>query len=448
MRGSNPPRQRGEWGRLNAFARIRKRSRATIGIMSQCCSTSARAQASCRLVLADGTVFSGIGFGATGTSVLSFGEVVFNTSLTGYQEALTDPSYTGQILAFTATQVGNYGITPDDIESAKPTVSGFVVRELSRVWSNQRAVEGLSDWLARYSVAGIHEIDTRALVRRLRTSGSMNGVICGDESKSNEQLVQLVQQGTSMAGLDLASAVSPKSSSTWQESLGDWAPRTDEGMHIASRTLKVVALDCGAKRNIYRNLQARNCQVVSLPHDATAAQIRELKPDGLFVSNGPGDPAAVEATVRTLREIAGEIPTFGICLGHQLLALALGARTYKLKFGHRGSNQPVRSLLSGRIEITSQNHGFCVDESTLRAAGGEPTHIHLNDQTIAGFRHLSKPIFSVQYHPEASPGPHDSDYLFDCFVEMMESRTPISQESMRAAQTRAADLARGAVAPR
>ncbi len=402
----------------------------------------------CRLALADGTVFHGLGLGAMGGGTASLGEVVFNTAMTGYQEALTDPSYTGQILTMTATQIGNYGITADDIESAAPTVRGFVIRELSRVWSNQRAVEGLSDWLARHGVPGISGIDTRALVRRLRSTGSMNGILCGDSAIADSALVERARAGATMAGQDLASLVSPKIAARWDGSLGEWAPRTDLGMRIATRTLRVVALDCGAKRNIYRNLEQRNCEVHAVPHDSTAAAIRALKPDGLFISNGPGDPAAVEATIATLKEIAGEFPTFGICLGHQLLALALGAKTYKLKFGHRGSNQPVRNLLSGRVEITSQNHGFCVDETSLRAAGGEPTHLHLNDSTIAGFRHISKPIFSVQYHPEASPGPHDSDYLFDCFIEMMETRQPISAESMGLAQTRAALIAKGELVAR
>lgn len=401
-----------------------------------------------RLALADGSIFSGVGFGAVGTGVMNLGEVVFNTSMSGYQEALTDPSYTGQILALTATQVGNYGITIDDIESARPTVSGFVVRELSRVWSNQRSVEDLSGWLAKFDVPGIHEIDTRALVRKLRNSGSMNGVLCGDATRSDDELVALAKSIASMAGQDLASAVSPRQALRWEESLGDWAPRTESCMRVARKTLTVVAIDCGAKRNIYRNLIQRNCVVHALPHDATPDAIRALKPDGLFISNGPGDPSAVESTVRTLRVIAGEIPTFGICLGHQLLALALGAKTYKLKFGHRGSNQPVRNLLSDRIEITSQNHGFCVDEESLRNVGGEPTHIHLNDHTVAGFRHTVKPIFSVQYHPEASPGPHDSDYLFDCFIELMETRVPLSEETMRTAQSRSALLDRGELAGR
>lgn len=407
---------------------------------------SAPAHRTARLVLADGSVFSGKGFGAIDPTVLQVGEVVFNTAMCGYQEALTDPSYTGQILTLTATQVGNYGITADDGESGRPTVSGFVVRELSRIWSNQRSVEELSGWLAKFGVPGIHEIDTRALVRRLRNVGSMNGVICADANRSDRELIALAESTATMAGQDIASKVSPRSSSRWEESLGDWAPRAENCMRVATRTLCVVAIDCGAKRNIYRNLAQRNCAVRVVPHDLSADAIRALKPDGLFISNGPGDPAAVEATARTLREIAGEVPTFGICLGHQLLALALGATTYKLKFGHRGSNQPVRNLLSGKIEITSQNHGFCVEEISLRAAGGEPTHVHLNDQTIAGFRHRIKPIFSVQYHPEASPGPHDSDYLFDCFIELMETRLPLSEETMRIAQTRSALLARGELA--
>jgi carbamoyl-phosphate synthase small subunit len=410
--------------------------------------SSAFAQPPCRLALADGSVFVGLGFGATSREKCGVGEVVFNTAMTGYQEALTDPSYTGQILTMTATQMGNYGIAVDDIESARPTVAGFVVRELTRIYSNQRAVEGLSAWLARHEIPGISGIDTRALVRRLRSGGSMNGVISSDSTMSDADLVRRARDAAAMAGLDLASAVSPRCASQWEESLGEWAPRGEVGMRVAARTLTVVALDCGAKRNIYRNLRQRNCAVHALPHDANPEAIRALKPDGLFISNGPGDPAAVETTIRTLRAVAGEVPTFGICLGHQLLALAIGAKTYKLKFGHRGSNQPVRNLLSGRVEITSQNHGFCVEEESLRAAGGEPTHLHLNDGTIAGFRHTSKPVFSVQYHPEASPGPHDSDYLFDCFIEMMETRQPVSPESMGRAQGLAASIAKGELVAR
>jgi carbamoyl-phosphate synthase small subunit len=244
-----------------------------------------------------------------------------------------------------------------------------------------------------------------------------------------------------MAGANLAAKVSPRCGGRYEEALGEWAPRA--GLFVESKptpvdapsgSFKVVAIDCGAKRNIYRHLVERNCEVHFLPHTATAAEIRALKPHGLFISNGPGDPAVVQTVIETLREIAGEVPTFGICLGHQLLALSLGATTWKLKFGHRGANQPVRNLLTGRVEITSQNHGFCVDEASLRAAGGEPTHAHLNDGTLAGFRHTTKPIFGVQYHPEASPGPHDSAYLFDCFVSMMESRRPVTAADMEAAQ--------------
>jgi len=250
-------------------------------------------------------------------------------------------------------------------------------------------------------------------------------------AKTDDELVAMAKALPSMAGQNLAGCVSPTSGSTWREGLGEWTLR---GQPRAGRTFKVVALDCGAKHNIYRNLAERGCDIEVVPHDLSAAEIRARKPDGLFISNGPGDPAAVERTIATLREIAGEVPTFGICLGHQLLALALGARTWKLKFGHRGANQPVRNLLTGRVEITSQNHGFCVDEESLRAVGGEPTHVHLNDGTLAGFRHTAKPIFSVQYHPEASPGPHDSAYLFDCFVTMMQTRRPITAADMEAAQ--------------
>jgi carbamoyl-phosphate synthase small subunit len=407
-----------------------------------------------RLALEDGTVFHGRAFGGSLREVDGVGheryglegagEVVFNTAMCGYQEALTDLSYTGQILTMTATEMGNYGVAAEDIESARPCVAGFVVRELSQVASNQRSVRTLSDWLEEAGVPAIHGIDTRALVRRLRMGGAMRGIISSVPlaTASDVELVARARAIPSMAGANLAAQVSPRCSGRFEEALGEWAPRgglfvetkpTPAGRAPGAR-FQVVAIDCGAKRNIYRHLVERNCDVHFLPHTATAAEIRALKPDGLFISNGPGDPSVVETVIRTLREVAGEIPTFGICLGHQLLALALGATTWKLKFGHRGANQPVRNLLTGRVEITSQNHGFCVDEKSLRAVGGEPTHVHLNDGTLAGFRHTTKPIFSVQYHPEASPGPHDSAYLFDVFVEMMTSRRPVGAAEMERAQ--------------
>lgn len=391
-----------------------------------------------RLALEDGTIFRGRGFGSTAPGTIATGEVVFNTAMTGYQEALTDPSYTGQILVMTASQIGNYGVARADVEGPAPAVKAFVIRELSRVVSNYRSVEDLGEWLRKASIAAIEGIDTRALVRRLRIGGAMRGAIAFGDSPSDADLVEAARQSPVMTGQNLAGSVSPKVSSQWQSTLGEWRPRGVRHADSAPRRFKVVALDCGAKHNILRHLAERGCEVTVLPHDATAAEILASNPDGLFISNGPGDPAAVEATIGTLREVAGRVPTFGICLGHQLLALAIGAKTWKLKFGHRGANQPVRNLLTGRVEITSQNHGFCVDEASLRAAGGEPTHIHLNDGTVAGFRHLEKPIFSVQYHPEASPGPHDSAYLFDCFVRIMETKRPLSAEDLERAQSDAA----------
>lgn len=408
-----------------------------------------RASSPARLALENGTVFHGTSFGAAEAEspaqavTFGVGEVVFNTALCGYQEALTDLSYTGQILVMTATQMGNYGVGPEDIESAKPCVAGFVVRELSRVRSNQRSNESVGHWLAEAGIPAIEGIDTRALVRILRTEGALRGVISCDSTKSDADLVAQARQSPSMAGRNLVAEVSPTDRcGGWTEDLGSWAPESLEleAGRGTGRRFKVVALDCGAKRNIYRNLVDRGCDLVVLPHDATAAEIKAQNADGLFISNGPGDPAVVATTIATLREVAGTLPTFGICLGHQLLALALGAKTWKLKFGHRGANQPVRNLLTGRVEITSQNHGFCVDEASLVAAGGEATHIHLNDGTVAGFRHTQKPIFSVQYHPEASPGPHDSTYLFDLFVALMESRKPLSIKEMSSIQARRSDL--------
>jgi carbamoyl-phosphate synthase small subunit len=384
-----------------------------------------------RLALRDGTLFSGIGFGAKATNV---GEVVFNTSMCGYQEALTDPSYRAQILTMTAPQMGNYGIAEEDVESGGVAVSGFIVRDLSPIHSNHRAIDDLSHWLEQHGVPGLQGIDTRALVRLLRDTGAMAGAISTDPSLTDLELVELARSWDGMAGRNLASEVTPVEAGVWTEGLGEWG---QPWRSSPERSHRVLAIDCGAKRTIYRHLVDRGCEVRFLPVDVTAKEILAAKADGLFISNGPGDPAAVEMLIQTLKVVAGTIPTFGICLGHQLLALALGAKTWKLKFGHRGANQPVRNMLTGKVEITSQNHGFCVDRESLEAAGAEVTHLHLNDETVAGFRHLEKPVFSVQFHPEASPGPHDSAYLFDSFIRSIETgRSPSSEDFLKFQQVR------------
>jgi carbamoyl-phosphate synthase small subunit len=374
--------------------------------------------------LSDGTVFRGVAFGAVGKGIVSRAEVVFNTAVSGYQESLTDPSYTGQILVQTFPLIGNTGTNPEDVESPKVQVAGLAVRELARRHSNYRADSDLSAYLARYGVLGIEGIDTRALTRKLRSGGSMSGVLSDRADLSDEQLVEMARSAPSMAGQNLVPMVGCSQSRSWGEPLGDWKPAATE---TGSRRYRVIALDCGAKSNILRNLTERGCDVTLVPHDVSDAEIRRQyaagEVDGVFISNGPGDPAAVEKTITTLRGLLSPssppIPMFGICLGHQLLALAAGAKTYKLKFGHRGINQPILNRESGKVEITSQNHGFAVDARSLEAVGGVPTHIHLNDQTLAGFRMKDRPVFSVQYHPEASPGPHDAGYLFDQFVSAM-----------------------------
>jgi len=375
-------------------------------------------ETTCKLALEDGTIVQGRSFGAP-SEVPITGEVVFTTSMCGYQEAITDPSFSGQILIMTAPEMGNYGVNKEDAESNKPQVAGFIVRELSRTVSNYRADNDLASWLTENGIPALEGVDTRALVRRIREEGALKGVLSTDSSLDDSDLVAIAKNSKSMSGQDLATSASCEVQSMWGDDLGEWDTHTG----FSANTWKVVALDCGAKGSIYKHLTSVGCEVVSLPNTASAQEIMSHNPDGLFISNGPGDPSAVESTVSTLKTVAGKIPTFGICLGHQMLALALGAKTWKLKFGHRGANHPVRDNNTGEIEITSQNHGFCVDEDSLSAVDCTVTHRHLNDDTVAGFAHKSLPIIAVQFHPEASPGPHDSAYLFRRFVKMIEAHS-------------------------
>lgn len=376
-----------------------------------------------KLALEDGTVFIGVSLGALGEVD---GEVCFNTSMTGYQEILTDPSYRGQIVAMTYPQIGNYGICEEDLESSRPHLSGFIVRQSSRRASNFRSQESLHDYLTRWNVVGIEGIDTRALVRRLRNSGSMKGVLSTVDS-DDARLVAKAQGSAGLVGRDLVREVIPANRSQWEGPLSSWSKLIDPSVvpsHPAAlpgQGPHVVALDFGMKWNIPRHLQDMGAQVTILPGTATTADILAEKPDGVFLSNGPGDPAPLTYAIETIRGLLGQTPIFGICLGHQLLSLACGAETFKMKFGHRGANQPVMNHKTGRVEITSQNHGFAVDESTL-PADLEVTHRSLNDDTIEGIRHREYPAFSVQYHPEASAGPHDSQYLFDEFRKLMGSK--------------------------
>jgi len=373
-----------------------------------------------KLALEDGTVLAGISFGSTGEVD---GEVCFNTSMTGYQEILTDPSYRGQIVTMTYPQIGNYGVNLEDVESWKPHLAGFIVRENCRRASNFRATGQLDDFLGKYGIVGMVGIDTRALVRRLRMQGAMKGVL-STEDLCDKSLVAKAKASPGLVGRDLVREVIPETPLQWDEPLSPWAKlgrASDINGAQREPELHVVALDFGLKWNIARHLYDTGCRVTILPGTATADEVLEQKPDGVFLSNGPGDPEPIAYAIETIRGVLGKVPVFGICLGHQLLALACGGKTFKLKFGHRGANQPILNLDNGRVEITTQNHGFAVEEETL-PADLEITHRNLNDNTVAGLRHRKLPAFSVQYHPEASAGPHDSEYLFRQFRDLMVAR--------------------------
>ncbi|MBI2897611.1 MAG: glutamine-hydrolyzing carbamoyl-phosphate synthase small subunit [Deltaproteobacteria bacterium] len=364
--------------------------------------------ASAVLALADGTVFRGRPFGHRGVAV---GEVCFNTGMTGYQEVLTDPSYRGQIVAMTAPQIGNTGVNREDLEAERPALSGFIVRERSPVVSSHRALGSLDELLEASRVVGVEGIDTRALTRHIRDNGAMMGVLASEGDPA--EMVTRARAAPGLVGRDLVREVTCTARYAWAEGRGAWghgAPRPPE--------LRVVAVDFGVKRNILRCLVDSGCRVTVVPATTSAAEILASSPDGVFLSNGPGDPAAVPYAAEMVRSVLGKKPIFGICLGHQILALARGAKSYKLKFGHRGINQPVMDLETRKVEITTQNHGFAIDGESL-SGKADVTHLHLNDRTVEGLRLRDVPAFSVQYHPEASAGPHDALYLFDRFVALM-----------------------------
>jgi carbamoyl-phosphate synthase small subunit len=371
------------------------------------------------LVLADGSYYRGWSFGATGTTV---GEVVFNTGMTGYQEVMTDPSYCGQIVTFTYPELGNVGVNPDDEESERPHVKAVVARNITHRPSNWRAQKSLSDYLIEHNIPGIYGIDTRAITRKIRSVGAMNGGISSDILDPQE-LLRLVQDAPSMAGLNLVKEVTTKEVYEWSDSTASyWEFRPVNGTQ-EKENLTVVAIDFGIKRNILRRLASYGCRVIVVPANTPVEEVLKYNPDGIFLSNGPGDPAANTDGIAVTKALLEQgKPTFGICMGHQILGLSLGAETFKLKFGHRGLNQPAG--LRQQVEITSQNHGFAVNADTLNPEV-EITHLNLNDRTVAGLRHKSLPFFSVQYHPEASPGPHDADYLFENFVKLMREKRAI-----------------------
>ncbi|MBL1178336.1 glutamine-hydrolyzing carbamoyl-phosphate synthase small subunit [Pantanalinema sp. GBBB05] len=366
------------------------------------------------LVLADGSSYQGWSFGATGTAL---GEVVFNTGMTGYQEVLTDPSYRGQIVTFTYPELGNTGVNSDDEESSQPQIKGTIARNICPKPSNWRSTQSLPDYLKQHNILAIYGIDTRALTRKLRSVGAMNGAISTEILDPMELLLH-VQQAPSMAGLNLVREVTTSTVYEWSDTTDpDWqygsAVTTADG-----EPFTVVAIDFGIKRNILRRLASYGCRVIVVPANTPADEILQYNPDGIFLSNGPGDPATVKEGITTTKALLeAQKPMFGICMGHQILGLSLGGETFKLKFGHRGLNQPCG--LSQQVEITSQNHGFAITAESLANVDVEITHLNLNDRTVAGLRHKSLPLFSVQYHPEASPGPHDADYLFEQFIQAM-----------------------------
>lgn len=369
------------------------------------------------LALADGTVFEGESFGAEGEAA---GEIVFNTSMTGYQEILTDPSYCGQLVCMTYPEIGNVGVNAEDIESDRPWVEGFIVREYWEVPSNWRARESLADYLRRHGIPAIQGIDTRELVRHIRDRGAQSAVLSTVE-RDARKLVEKARRVRPMVGQDLVQRVTCHETYEWREST--WSLEQGYRHELAARGPLVIAYDYGVKRNILRHLVRLGCRVRVVPATTPARVVLSWNPDGIFLSNGPGDPD-VGPYARIVRELIGQKPIFGICLGHQILALALGGRTYKLKFGHHGGNQPVMDLTTGKVEITAQNHGFAVDVDSLSGVA-ELTHINLNDQTVEGLAHARVPLFSVQYHPEASPGPHDATYLFERFLHLIRCRKPL-----------------------